>query len=63
VTIYASTDTTLVRGLLHHYGIKYLVMGPVERAYYPPAGLAKFAAMDGLRVVYRNAGGTIYEVE
>ncbi|HEU5316859.1 MAG TPA: DUF2298 domain-containing protein [Chloroflexota bacterium] len=49
--------------LLKKYGVRYIYVGDLERAYYSAAGLAKFDRMtDLLRPVYREAGVTIYEV-
>jgi YYY domain-containing protein len=50
---------------LRKYDVRYIVVGPMERAYYPPEGLAKFdqlAAQGLLSVAHRNPGVTIYEV-
>jgi len=50
---------------IQKYDVRYIVVGPLERAYYPPEGLAKFdrLADEGrLTVVYENPGVTIYEV-
>jgi uncharacterized membrane protein len=47
------------------YDVKYIVVGPMERAFYPPGGLAKFDQLTGdgyLTVAYQNPGVTIYEV-
>jgi uncharacterized membrane protein len=51
---------------IQKYDARYIVVGPLERAYYPPEGLAKFdrLADEGrLTVVYENPGVTIYEVQ
>jgi uncharacterized membrane protein len=50
---------------LRKYDARYVVVGPMERAYYPPEGLAKFDTMVArglLTVAYHNPGVTIYEV-
>jgi len=50
---------------LREYDVKYIVVGTLERAYYPPEGLAKLDRMVAARqvaVVYQNPGVTIYEV-
>jgi YYY domain-containing protein len=50
---------------LEQYGVRYVIVGPLERANYSPGGLMKFEWMvnDGLlSEVYHNEGVTIYEV-
>lgn len=50
---------------LREYEVKYIVVGTVERAYYPPEGLAKLERMlaaGQLAQVFQNDGVTIYEV-
>ena len=45
--------------------MRYVVVGPLERAYYEPAGLDKFeqmAAAGLLDTVYSNQEVTIYKV-
>ncbi len=60
---YASPDIDVARLLLERYHPTYVIVGPLERAYYGEAGLAKFMRLveaGDLRVVYRNEGVTIY---
>jgi uncharacterized membrane protein len=50
---------------IREYAARYIIVGPMERAYYPPEGIAKFddmAASGLLKVAYQNPGVTIYEV-
>jgi uncharacterized membrane protein len=50
---------------LRKYDVRYVIVGPMERAYYPPEGLAKFdtlVARGLLKIAYQNPGVTIYEV-
>jgi YYY domain-containing protein len=64
-TMYDTPIAAQARLLLQQYHVRYVIVGPLERAYYDPAGLAKFAAMvaDGsLRVAYSNEQVTVYEV-
>ena len=64
-TIYNSPTPTFAEKLLAEYDVRYVIVGPLERAYYEPQGLSKFAVMVAektLRVAYRNEGVTIYEV-
>ena len=63
--IYNTTNPEAARVLLDKYGVRYVVVGPMERVYYTPEGLAKFdqmAAGGTLQEVYRNEGVTIYTV-
>jgi YYY domain-containing protein len=51
--------------VLDRYGVKYIIVGPMERAAYGAGSLAKFDGMvnDGrLARVYQSEGVTIYEV-
>ena len=62
---YNTTDVRRAQEILAHYGVGYIYVGDYERAYYDPAGLAKFdqmAAQGVLRVVYGAQGVMIYEV-
>jgi uncharacterized membrane protein len=62
---YNTTDVRRAQEILTDYGVRYVYVGDYERAYYDPAGLAKFdqmAAQGMLRVVYGAQGVKIYEV-
>jgi uncharacterized membrane protein len=62
---YSTPDDVVAEDFLREFDVRYVVVGPMERAYYPVDGLAKLERMttDGrLRVVYQNPGVTIYEV-
>ena len=62
---YTDGGKAFLQTFLDRYTPKYVIVGPMERAYYPPAGLAKFERMVGdgrLRIAYQNPGVTIYEV-
>jgi uncharacterized membrane protein len=64
--IYNTTDITLAMSLLENYDVTYIMVGELERAYYSPEGLEKFAEMvelGYLSVVYDLDGTTIYQVE
>jgi YYY domain-containing protein len=39
--IYNTTDLIRARKLLDYYGVEYIIVGELERAYYAPEGLAK----------------------
>jgi YYY domain-containing protein len=66
--IYSTPDTSLALELLHHYQVRYIYIGALERLAYAPqsnVGLAKFARMaqEGrLLLVYRQDDVTIYQV-
>ncbi len=62
---YFTTVVSRAQEILARYGVGYVYVGEYERAYYDPAGLAKFDRMssDGsLRVAYDAEGVKIYEV-
>ncbi len=62
---YADGGLAFAQTFLRHYNPKYIIVGPMERSYYPAAGLDKFERMTGegqLRIAYQNPGVTIYEV-
>jgi uncharacterized membrane protein len=64
-TIYNAPGIMTVEPLLREYDVRYIVVGPLERAYYDELGLNKFDYMvdDGtLEVAFDNEGVTIYEV-
>jgi len=63
--IYNTTNPEAAKTLLNKYRVRYVIVGPMERLYYTPEGLAKFDQMESdgtLQVVYRNEGVTIYTV-
>lgn len=53
---YATPDPTPARALLRRYRVRYVVVGPIERADYGEAGVAKW---DGLGRRVLDAEGTI----
>ena len=62
--MYSVPDMERTLELLRLYEVEYVVVGQLERAYYPDQGLRKFDAMvdRGLaRVAYRNEGVKIYQ--
>jgi YYY domain-containing protein len=64
-TVYNAAGTQTIEPILDKYDVRYLVVGPLERAYYDERGLAKFETMveaGSLRVAFSNEGVTIYEV-
>lgn len=64
-TIYNTLDPAQALRLLARYRVRYIVVGGLERAYYDPAGLAKFermAAQGLLETAYRQGSVTIYRL-
>jgi len=62
---YDTSDILRAQEILALYGVRYVYVGAYERAYYDPAGLAKFDAMADrgvLRLVYDVQGVRIYKV-
>ncbi len=63
--IYNTLDLPRAQHLLDTYRVSYIIVGELERAYYQPAGLAKFetlVAQGYLAPVYQEGAVTIYEV-
>lgn len=60
---FASVSPQEALGILRKYQVRYVVVGGLERAYYPAAGLDKFRTMPELRLAYNAAGVQIYEVQ
>jgi uncharacterized membrane protein len=60
---YTTTSPPDALAILGKYQVRYVVVGGLERAYYPAAGLDKFGAMPELRLVYDAGGVQIYEVQ
>ncbi len=64
--IYNTTDLELAKALLQRYGVKYVVVGGLERRYYAPPGIRKFdefTAHGQMSLAYRNPGVSIYQIE
>jgi YYY domain-containing protein len=61
---YLSTNMDDVQGFLDKYGVRYIIVGQLERALYIGPGLEKFEEMDGViwQEVYRNGDTVIYHV-
>ncbi|MHB1295787.1 MAG: DUF2298 domain-containing protein [Anaerolineae bacterium] len=62
--LYNTTDIAQATRLLARYGVGYVYVGELERAYYDALGLDKFDQMVGpvLEVAYQNGPVTIYRV-
>ncbi|MBV9324719.1 MAG: glycosyltransferase family 39 protein, partial [Chloroflexi bacterium] len=59
---YSSTNPQDALNVLRKYQVRYVVVGGLERKYYPSAGVAKFRNMPDLRLVYDADDVQIYEV-
>jgi YYY domain-containing protein len=62
---YKTEDVSQARVFLQMYGVKYVILSQLERAYYGGPGLDKFEAMvvsGELRVVFSEGQTVIYEV-
>lgn len=61
---YTTTDLVIAQALLDRYQVQYIILGQMERAYYPGDGLLKFEEQDGRlwRAVFRLNDTVIYEV-
>ena len=59
---YSTADPERAQEVLDRYGVEWVVVGQVERLYYPPEGLTKLERMEGLRLAYENPGVRIYRV-
>ena len=66
IAFYTGPDITSARDFLQRYDARYVIVGPMEQAYYGPSGgLAKFDTMVSqglLSVAHRNPGVVIYAV-
>lgn len=60
--LYSSTNSAQTLALLRKYQVRYVVVGGLERAYYPAAGLEKLRSMPELRLAYDVENVQIYEV-
>ena len=62
---YQTTDPGAARAFLDRYDVEYVVVGGLERAYYPGLGLDKFSTQDGALwdKVYDVSGTQIYKVK
>lgn len=62
---YSIPDIGIAWDILRHYDVSYVIVGALERAYYPSEGLAKFKRMVErglLEVIYDHMGATVYKV-
>ena len=61
---YITTEPDRAKSIIDKYGVKYVIVGQLERALYPGPGLLKFDSMDGVfwQEVFRTEDTTIYHV-
>jgi uncharacterized membrane protein len=61
---YNNTDIEAAHKFLKLYGVRYIIVGQLERAAYTPEGIAKFDQFNGTywRSIYRDGNTVIYEV-
>jgi YYY domain-containing protein len=62
---YGTTDLDAAWRILDHYGVGYVIVGELERAYHPEAGLAKFEQMVSIGLldkVYDVNNTAVYQV-
>ncbi|MCY4526419.1 MAG: DUF2298 domain-containing protein, partial [Anaerolineaceae bacterium] len=63
--LYSTVDSDVAWEMLQFYDVRYVIVGGLERAWYPAEGLAKFEEMVGqgrLRRVFEQGQASIYEV-
>jgi len=58
--IYRTPDAAAARPLLRRYGVRYVVVGPLERADYGDAGLAKWDTLG--RRVFEREGTAVWRL-
>ena len=59
-TLYTTTNPEAARNLLGRYGVRYVVVGPIERADYGDRGFAKWDTLG--RRVFDRSGTTVWEI-
>jgi uncharacterized membrane protein len=64
IQFYSGPSAAEALRILQKYEVSYVIVGQLERLYYPPAGLAKFESnLNGnLELVYENPGTKIYRL-
>ena len=63
-TFYSTSSESFTLDFLREYKVRYIIVGQLERAYYPEEGLAKFDQWNGKywKEIYREGQTVIYEV-
>ncbi len=61
---YLTTEPDQAKSILDDYGVKYIILGQLERALYPGPGLEKFNELNGILwdEVYHSEETVIYQV-
>jgi uncharacterized membrane protein len=61
---YTTTSPDQARAFLEKYGVRYIILGQLERIYYDGPGLGKFSALDGVmwERIYQDGQTEIYRV-
>jgi len=61
---YLTSDVQQVKNFIQKYGVRYIIVGQLERALYPGPGLDKYEQLDGFmwQEVFRVDDTVIYEV-
>lgn len=61
---YLTQDANVAKYYLEKYEVGYVIVGQLEKAFYPPEGLAKFEQLEGIlwNTVYNDRDTTIYQV-
>jgi len=61
---YLTTERSETEEFLRKYDVRYIVVGQLEKAYYPGPGLVKFQQWDGdlWRKVFEVDDTAVYEV-
>ncbi|MBZ0291955.1 MAG: DUF2298 domain-containing protein, partial [Anaerolineae bacterium] len=64
-SFYTTHDIATAWSILQRYNVSYVIVGNLEKAYYPASGLAKFDTMveqGKLTVAYQGGAATVYQV-
>jgi uncharacterized membrane protein len=64
-TLYTSGDIETIRRIIEQYGVKYIIVGRLERTYASPATLDQFEAMvvsGELEQVFAEGDAIVYHV-
>ncbi|MBA3072772.1 MAG: hypothetical protein FP831_04205, partial [Anaerolineae bacterium] len=64
MNFYATTDIKIAVDFIERYHVSYIILGQMERAYYPGEGLDKFVQYDGVywKEVFNYQDTVIYQV-